>query len=1213
MNHDEIVEFLELELTDGFEFTDDQADVMYAFQEGSGRVAVGSGAGTGKTATLTRVVAETVTRMTQPNPGSINENPFDDILVTTFTRDAAGQLKSQIKKLLRTHEENSGTVFDSALWRWLETDNNISTIDSFVGDLLREIASEVHVAPGFDIRDEIETSELLQDIERTLREDDEYDKAFNLLEEALVDTSPRQYLFNIHQNLREACYEFPAPKSDPGTDIFQTKMQSGLHNDREPPFSNADIRNIVSHVTGISEGEISTPDEESRKEIGDEYQYNIAFANALDELLDAFEAEYDTRTRESGQLSYQDIVYIVWEYLENGDSKHLEKSLSDRFSKIFIDEFQDTSFAQCRILSHLITNDENGGDILVIGDVKQSIYGWRSADPEIFAHLLEHADNEEVADEPDRYLEVTNWERTELVTNFRSHPHLVRAGNHLFNRIFQHGGWGAIGTFPIDFQPMRPHRPPTNSDQSHLHVLPLGDVNADEWRQQDPQQTAAAIRGLVDNNDIMIGGDGEKRPVKAGDVTLLFRRGKHMDEFREALDNYGLENAIIANRGLFATQEIRFIIDILDWFASPHSKDSLLRILRSPVTALSDPTLRYLARHDWNLPYALEEWPNDDLDPDDRERLAGLVDLRNDLRWDREGSKADLIQKIIQHTGLEAVLLAGEDAMQRYGNLWMLVELARDWEEEELLPYREFVDRLEQYREMATSNSETFELAQTADSSSENTVKIRTVHSSKGLEFGVVVLPDLLAGPGGRVQSRDRIQFRDPDTRNQEFAVAPRPRDDPVSYDEGPGGNWINSGYRSTLWLSPDRDDNGQFRYDHPFNPAVKDDFGEFWRLLYVAFTRASDHLILPLGNDITHHNEWSSWAHPLLEVFQRGGTWVTSDDGDPVVFDLEADSMEASDDAPESIPIDVGLLEQPEPPTSKKIGLPEISASAPQKEGEAEFNQTGVPFAPRQLNPSTLNDLIACPRRYQYRALQEVSEIRGESPPGSNAPDGVQPTYWGTLVHDALEALHEDVISEEWDPQSDNWGENLTDYLQLEDEIRHKLETVLESYRESKLWEQVLSASTVLPEYELSAVHPDEPQVHLNGVVDLLLKTASGWQIIDFKTGKKPQTGSYLEEKYNWQLTTYAWLLKAEYNIEIVSTELFYVQSSDRIEFDTNSTDFSSYLAELPDKLTVVPGKGLPVQPDPNPENSSLNELDLESRCGSCPYKSICEAWRGG
>ena len=619
MDHDELVEYLELELDPDFEFTDDQADVMFAFQETTGRVCVGSGAGTGKTTTLTRVVAESVARMVTPEPDRIDTNPFDEILVTTFTRDAAGQLKTKIKQLLRTHEQESASSIDPALWRWLETDNNIATIDSFIGELLREIAPEVRVAPGFDIRDEIETQEILRDVIRTLEEEDEYAEALETLEDVLGDEPPRDFLFNIHQKLREACHRFADPDADPGTTVFTDQMRDELHNGREPPFSDADIRNIVSNVTGIPESNIDVPpDEETRQRMGDDYRYSVAFVQAVDDLIDAFEAEYDAITRETGQLSHQDIVYIVWQYLEDGTSQELRVSLANRFSKIFIDEFQDTSYAQCQILRHLIDNKKDGADVLIIGDIKQSIYEWRSADPEIFARILEHADEDTA--EPDPYLGAREWIRTELVTNFRSHPHLVRAGNHLFNRIFTNEGMGAIGTFPIDFQPMRPHRPPTNDEMAHLHVLPLGDAKAEEWRTRDPQETAATIHGLIENDEVTVGDGSDERPVRAGDITLLFRRGTHMQSFRDALDEHGIDNAVIAEQGLFKTDEIGFIVDVLDWFANPHSKDSLLRILRSPVTALSDRTLRYLASHDWNLPHALDEWPPDDLPQGDRSR-----------------------------------------------------------------------------------------------------------------------------------------------------------------------------------------------------------------------------------------------------------------------------------------------------------------------------------------------------------------------------------------------------------------------------------------------------------------------------------------------------------------------------------------------------------------------------------------------------------------
>lgn len=1208
MEHDELTDHLTLELPSGFRFTDDQSDVMYAFHEGSGRVAVGSGAGTGKTTTLTRVVAETVTRMAEPTPGDLNANPFDEILVTTFTRDAAGQLKTKIKQILREHEANGGAEFDPDLWRWLETDSTISTIDSFVGDLLREIATEVYVAPDFEVRDKIETEEVLQEVIRELQDDEDYAEALTLLDDVLENTTPRQYLFDIQQKLREFCYEFPDSNASPGTTIFADQMRDELHHGREPPFDEADIRDIVSHVIGIPQTEIDGGTAETRDAIEQDYRHNVAFAEALDDLLDGFEAEYDQLTRNSGQLSYQDIVYIVWEYLEQEDSREFRRGLSNRFTKVFIDEFQDTSYAQCRILRHLITNDDNGGDVLVIGDVKQSIYGWRSADPEIFARILEHA--ETASQEPDEYLGVTGWTQANLVTNFRSHPHLVRAGNHLFDRVFRDGGLGGIGNFPISSQALRPHRPPTNDDDAHLHILPLGDTNAEGWRTRDPIRTAGTIRTMVDDDSYSIGDGDKERPVKAGDVTLLFRRGTYMRQFRDALDEYGLDNSIVAERGLFKSDEVGFVVDVLDWFANPHSKDSLLRILRSPVTALSDRTLRYLARFDWNLPQALEEWPDSELSASDFDRLTGLVDLRSDLRWDREGSKAKLVQKIIQHTGLETILLTGDDAMQKYGNLWVLVEQVRDWEDEELLPYREFVDRLLRYRQMARSNDETFEVAQIADASADQTVKLRTVHSAKGLEFGVVVLPDLLAGPGGRVQGRDQLYYRDPTNGDYRAAVRPRASGDPIGFNDGSGGTWIRSDYRCTLWLAPDRNSNtGEFRYQHPFNPAVENDFAEFWRLLYVAFTRAEDHLVLPLGDSITHHHHWSSWAYPLLNVFREGDEWTVPNDGKPDEFSLDHSSMHQDDDPPDSIPLGIGLIDRADPIDTEPLGLPPLT-STPDAEEPGSNNLPDEPeqqpFTPRELNPSTLHDLIACPRRYQYRALEEISEARGESPPGSNAPSGYSPSYWGTLTHNALEALHRDKRASE----SGEEETALTKFLEQHPEISDELQAVVDQYQETPIWDTVQDANTVLPEYELSAIHPAKPHAHLSGFVDLLVQTADGWEVIDFKTGTPPATGSYLANQYRWQLATYAWLLNEEYDIEASKLAIYYVQSGKSHEVSPNWSEFSAHLRKLPDRLFVESEEGLPTRPDPDPANNSADDLDLDTRCGSCPFTSICSAW---
>lgn len=1207
MEHNELLQHLALEVPEEFEFTPDQADVMYAYHEETGRVCVGSGAGTGKTTTLTRVVAETVVRMTAPDESSIDSNPFDEILVTTFTRDAAGQLKGKIKSILRDHQARLGVDFDPALWRWIESESNISTIDSFVGDLLREIAIEVGVAPGFDIRDDLETQELLQEVFRELRDDPTYEDAVEFLEREFDgddEPAPRQFIYDIHQKLREFCHEFP-PIDDPqGSTLFSDHLCHQLHQGHEPPFDANDIREIAASVTGGPARSQPSPSEEAIKGIEADYRHSLSFMQAVETVLDGFNLKYDRKSRRNGALSYQDITYLVWSYLTSDAGEALTQSLQQRFSHVFIDEFQDTSFAQCQILQHLICGKEDGTQVLVIGDLKQSIYNWRSADPAIFAHILQHSRSGDP--EPDAYLQVRNWKHTELVSNFRSHPHLVRAGNHLFNQMFADEGRGAIGTFPVDHGPLIPQRPETEPDQPHLHVLPLGDCDTDGWKGREPETVASSIRGLVDDESITVGDNEAKRPARAGDVTLLFRRGKRIREYRSALDEYGLDSAVIAERGLFESSEVGFVINVLDWFANPHSKSSLLRILRSPITALSDSTLRFLASKNLNLGWALDEWPHERLPASDHQRLDALVALRSDLRWDREGSKASLVQKIIQHTAIESILLGGDDALQRYGNVWMLVEVIRDWEDDEVLAYREFVDRLHRYREMAEEGDGSFEVAQTTDASATDTVKLRTVHSSKGLEFDIVVLADLPATSGMPPKFMDRVEYRDPASRESQLALRPRPAGEPVSYNGGPGSAWLRTDNSCTLWVTNSRDNTSRApAWDHPYNPAWQDQVAEFWRLLYVAFTRASDHIVFSFPNSIHHFYRWKSWGPLLNRVFQPNSGWPQEPTGTRIEFTLDpAAQHEDDEDRHGTIPIGVDTLPGGAPIESDPLHLPPVDEEdAQDKQSRPDF---GSVFTPRELKPSSLYDLSACPRRFQYRALQGVSESRGESPPGTEAPAGISPSHWGTLVHDALEQLHLDLRNDSID-QADS---QLTEYLEGVDEGADQIATLVERYQETGTWNEITNAQTILAEYELAAMHPSDPQVHLSGFVDLLFETEDGWVIADYKTGSVPRSDSYLFDQYQTQLTTYAWMLQAEYDIEPASARLVYVQSGEEHDVPIDWDGFDSYLRSLPDRLRIEPGEGLPLDPDPNPEVSDKETLSLESRCGSCPYTSICPAW---
>jgi len=102
------------------------------------------------------------------------------------------------------------------------------------------------------------------------------------------------------------------------------------------------------------------------------------------------------------------------------------------------------------------------------------------------------------------------------------------------------------------------------------------------------------------------------------------------------------------------------------------------------------------------------------------------------------------------------------------------------------------------------------------------------------------------------------------------------------------------------------------------------------------------------------------------------------------------------------------------------------------------------------------------------------------------------------------------------------------------------------------------------------------------------------------------------LARQYRWQLATYAWLLKEKYDIDVSRTRLYYAESGEFSEVSVEGHEFTSFLRELPSKLDIEPGSGLPVRPKPDPQSTREADLEPASRCGSCPYTSICPAWTG-
>ena len=1244
----------------------DQRAVLASYFEGTGRVVVDASAGTGKTTTLVVTLAETIVRA-----ATGQQNPLARMLVTTFGRDATAELKTRLKTLLRHHVDNGGAL-PPDVFRWIETDSNIQTLDSLFAELLREVAIEVGVPPDFTVDDRLELQAIRDDVIATLRRT--HRSEFQALTAAYPAEEWREYppesveelLVSAHQN----CREFGITTGEAADSLRESLVvghggegdtwfgdrPSTDGPDAIPPETLDDVTAILQAVVS-EDAELTYADDADAQQLLDHvretYFATEAAIKSFATLLDAFETAYDSRTRRAGQFTFVDVAHLLESYLDDCEpTDPFRRTLGERFDHVFVDEFQDTSAVQCAVLRRLVDaetgaseskrTDETGANLFVIGDSKQAIYEWRSADPALFAEIIETTKT--AAPKPARipHLDVRDVRYHALTTVFRHHPDIAAAANHLFQRLLEDEGRGSIGEHAPSYVPVDPYgspwevdgdtdRNPGAGDSSHIHVLNVGAasgadltryISAADWASAEATrigETIAAITDPVDEPPITIPtaeGDAETthRQPTPGDMTLLFRSTRQMERYASVLrEEYDIPAEAVATGDLFEQPEIELLVDLLSWIARPYAEGDLHRLLRSPLVALADESIRAIVDAESTIETFIEAWP-ESLPAADRQRLAGVVSLREDLHWEREQAKTGLIHRLLQHAGLDAVLLTDSDALRRYGNIWLLTELVDDWEVDELLSYREFISRLRQLRSRTDGTDPQFSTAEITDGEHGNAVTLTTVHQAKGREYPIVFLCDLpKQSTFPRLQS-DRLVM----SRQYGFGLRPRlgetPSPDGVDFPT-PDSDldravWFNDDFEAAsypevtgpIWLSDDRTTTGEFRYPNPLNAHLEAREAEFWRLAYVAFTRAEAHVFLGLGqldqsDDYYEDARWSTWLAAFNELLEPESGWDSISErgsGDRTITQALSWTLDTGESIDQTVPIGVDEI-PPRTPTPTEPR--DLSGYMDRLTGRGDAVDT-APYWPLTVSASSLSDFVDCPRAFQYEHIQGVdaAHARPLAPPSTASttqsatqstrpPGGLASNEWGEIVHRALELQLTDQTR----------GRQ---YAQRQPEpVRDSLKTILAAVTTAPFFEACLSGrAECVTEYELSTmVSTAGRDLRVTGTVDLLYRTADGWQLVDWKTGRRPAEGA--AETHLQQLSVYAWLLDREFGITVDTALLGYIDPETEpvvtpvavtTELDTEWVDRA--VAAASEAAPISSDAGLETRPDPE-------------TCSGCPY----------
>jgi ATP-dependent helicase/nuclease subunit A len=578
-------------------------------------------------------------------------------------------------------------------------------------------------------------------------------------------------------------------------------------------------------LAGVSRQEFETVEEDSRKLLKHCAAVDPFIDRCLD-LLGPFADAFRDRFATEGYLSFDDLLVRTRDLLrDHPAAREKEKS---RIRSLLVDEFQDTDPLQYEIvflLSEKIGSRAaaagevrlESGKLFIVGDPKQSIYRFRGADIEAYRRAVGKIENDDGR---------VHW----LETNFRSPPEVLDPLNDLFEAAFRSDSPAQTEYRRIVAAPGRRGEDPGVRIWSVRP--PAGQDGAEQRRRSEGQAIAAWIAAEV--------GRGQRR---YRDIAVLLRAMTPVDLYLRPLREAGIP-FVVEGGGTFGERpEVRGFLSLLKLMANPTDGISLLGVLRSPVGGVTD---RELARHaagrgGWRLDAAVDPVQC----PAVAETIGALRALRDRIRTLPPDAA---VRRVMQEMHLVELNGAAFEGGQRVANLCRLADRVANRAREEHLSLFETVRVLEEEFSSTDRRDPESPLADEAL----DAVRILTIHKAKGLEFPVVIVPDLARQPGGSHAWQDAVRREGIGQGHRALAVRIRGRSRPAT-------NAAEAVFRE---ISPEHET------------------AESARTFYVACTRARERLILVatpsrsapwLEHLRTWGYEWSGPAPPEQEDFHHG------------------------------------------------------------------------------------------------------------------------------------------------------------------------------------------------------------------------------------------------------------------------------------------------------------------------------------------------------
>ncbi|MDO4938987.1 MAG: helicase-exonuclease AddAB subunit AddA [Lachnospiraceae bacterium] len=1105
------------------------------------RLLVSAAAGSGKTAVLVERIIQRI--LDQDDPVGV-----DELLVITFTRAAAAEMKDRIRRRLEEviHELPREATVRLRTQLALLDSANIQTIDSFCMNVVRDHTDELDIDPNFRIAEPTELVLMQADVMEELleecyeRAEDDFiaftdafgegnqggnleEKILRVYEFAQVTPDPeawyqRQLEYDSIDEVKRYAYSslvqlaaslIPAAEKildlchrPDGPDVYAEAIESdiekleelataGDYQELSEALRNFEFKTLSRKSTAAVQAkkeEVKNLREDIKKTVRKwqedftqdepdglikEYELTVPFIRVLVSLAREFDHRFSEKKKEKNAAGFLDVEHLALEALRMTDE------YKNRFKEICVDEYQDTNQLQEDIINAI-----DNGNVFMVGDVKQSIYGFRQARPDIFVGKYESFAAFDKSDEGTDTL-------INLSRNFRSRTEVLDSVNRLF-RVIMHKAAGSVEyTKDAELYPGASFGTPEEENSSamqaetELLLVDTSQIAADDTAQSaQARMIASKITELTNPDNGVNVWDGKKyRKAQLSDIVILLRSSNVDGEvYLNTLLNAGIRAHCDTNKGYFSSLEVRTMIAMLCAIDNPRKDIELTAFLHSPVIGMTDDELVVLRKKPGKLSGIAKYKYN-----------RGMEMLARYREMSRFMNIEDLITRIYDETGYYEYAMSLPAGKVRRANLDKLKQMASEYAltgYKGLFNFIRYIDNLKTYD---TDFGEASVAGQNDDA-----VSIMSIHKSKGLEFPIVFIAEC----------------------NKKFNVMDSNKAILIDDDLGIACRYVNleKRYRQNT-----------FRQMVLRMKLRSDTIGEELRILYVAMTRAREKLFLTAAiNDadkfITEYTERAAASGmALADINSTNGylNWIVKSGVNYKYTILSAgEAMHAAGgDSPgriaeylDSLTVDksererLGRVFDFEYPYAADVNLRnKISISELKKQWMIDKLREDVMTGETEIGDGDYDSVLK-------------DEIRKRTGAESTVFDGAGGgAARGTLYHEVMEKLDYTNPSETLD--------SLPDEVMAGDTIKFLDSPLGQQFKtaqaEGRLYRERQFIMGI-PAREIGAADSDEP-VLVQGIIDAFIMSPDGREciLVDYKTDRVACDAD-LTARYEGQLYYY-------------------------------------------------------------------------------------------